>query len=139
MLNKTGNQVYMGYKKFPLSEAALQILFTELLPQTAVPHTKPRTKNNTAGIALQVKPHHALRVKYSPAGSSFSPCTLIARYEQALSAVYAIVYPFSPRYCFPSQRSVLPSSVSHSLLLPKAPSHYATCYTKQACSCCLAV
>lgn len=48
--------------------------FRELLPQTVVPHTKPWTKNNTAGIALQVKPHHALHVKYSPAGSSFSPC-----------------------------------------------------------------
>lgn len=64
----------MDYKQFPLSEAALQILFTELFPQAVVPHTKPWTKNNAAGIALQVKLHHALHVKYSPAGSSFSPC-----------------------------------------------------------------
>lgn len=63
--------------------------------------------------------------------------TPIAQYKQALSAAYTIACPFSPRYCFPTQCNVLPSSISHSLLLPKALFHFATCYTMQAHSCCL--
>lgn len=102
---------------------------------------KPRTQNNPWGLYRESgSTRHSLHLRTLHQASQLLTRTLqlLSTRRHNLCSLYTVVYPSSPRYCFPSKYRALQFCIQHIWLFPPAMPDYDTGYKEQACSCCLA-